>query len=496
MDTSNTRRMLINAAHSEDTRIAIIEGKELVELEIDSSHITNTLKGNIYKTVINRVEPSLQAAFIDIGTRKNAFLQINDVHPTYYKDQSYRKKRFEKIPIQKVLEPGQEIIVQVVKDERGEKGATLTTYLSLPGRYIVLMPGTDNSGISKRIKNPEQRDRIAKINKELEMPAGMGMIVRTAGMDRSITELSRDLETQLKLWENILEKSQEQKTPHLLYEETDTSIRVIRDYFTPEIREILIDNKQTHDAVKSFVEKVMPRYRSRVKLFEKEQPIFTHFNIDNQVNDTMSPEVKLKSGGSIVIDTLEALVAIDVNSGKATAGEGIEDTAYRINLEAADEVARQLRLRDLGGLIVIDFIDMLSPRHKSAVEKKLKDAIKIDRARIELGSLSKFGLMEMSRQRLRSSLIHKNTSNCPTCNGSGFIKGSSVVAMEALRKVQSAIVVGNIRQVKVMMATGPALFLLNNKKSELTELEKEYGAKIFILASSTLRPDDMQFEME
>ena len=377
----DAQRMLINAIHPEEIRIAIVQDKELIELEVDSVSSSSLLKGNIYKAKINRIEPSLQAAFIDIGTKRNAFLQINDIHPSYFKEQKFANRRFEKIPIQQVLEVGQEVIVQVVKEERGLKGATLTTYLSLPGRYIVLMPGSDTSGISKKISNSSQRARLSKIYSELEIPAGIGLIIRTSGLDRSLTDLSRDLELQLKVWEKIVEKSQTAKELTLLYEETDTITRVIRDYFSPETREVVIDDEKTFEKVKEFVGNAMPRYRSRIKKYDNEQPIFSYYNIDTQVTDTYSPEVKLKSGGSIVIDILEALVAIDVNSGKGTEHLGIEETAYQTNLEAVDEIARQLRLRDLGGLVVIDFIDMLNSRHRSDIENKMMQSVKKDRAK-------------------------------------------------------------------------------------------------------------------
>lgn len=490
----NAQKMLINALHPEDLRIAIIKDNELEELEVDSSSSTNSIKGNIYKAKVDRIEPSLQAAFIDIGTNRNAFLQINDVHPSYYCDQSFRHKKFDTIPIKKVLKEGQEIIVQVVKEERGEKGATLTTYLSLPGRYTVLMPGTKHSGVSKKIQDNQHRARISKIYSELDIPVGMGIIVRTAGYDRSIIDIKRDLELQLKLWEEIVIKSETETYPKLLYKESDPSIRVIRDYFTPEIREILIDEEETFSQVKEFVGKVMPRYRSRVQRYDDTQPIFTKFNIDQQVENTMSTEIHLKSGGSIVIGSLEALVAIDVNSGKSTGSKNIEQTAFQTNIEAAEEVAKQLRLRDLGGLIVIDFIDMNEARHRKELEKRVKEVFENDRARIELGSLSKFGLFEMSRQRLRASIISKNTHKCHLCNGMGYIKSGEVVALDALRKIQSAIIVGGVKLVKARMTPGAALFLLNNKKKELSRLEEKYSSRIYVLADNSIRPDSTQFE--
>ncbi len=486
--------MLINAVHPEECRIAITEDNFLTELEIES-HVGKKLKGNIYKARISRIEPSLQAAFVDIGTSRNGFLQINDIHPAYFRGHR-GGERHGKVLIQDVLEAGQEIVVQVVKEERELKGATLTTYLSLPGRYLVVMPGSDRGGISRKISDSEQRNRLRRLAQELEMPIGIGMIVRTAGLDRSLSELSRDLSLQLKLWEKILTEAQTAQSPATLYKESDLATRVIRDYFTPEIREILIDDPETYRRVKEFVGEVMPRYRSRVKLYESEQPLFSYAGIDDQVGDTLKKEVKLRSGGAIVIDTLEALVAIDVNSGKATAGHNIEDTAYRTNMEAADQIARQLRLRDLGGLIVIDFIDMVDKRHKANVERKLREALKLDKARIELGRISKFGLMEMSRQRLRASLASQSHLGCTHCHATGKVKNPELVALEVLRKIQSAVVVGHVSLVKARLAPGPALFLLNNKKAELARLETKYQVHIYVLADGRLTQDEYEFELE
>lgn len=488
------RRMLVNAVHREECRIAITEGGSLLELEVESTASVK-LKGNIYKAKIARVEPSLQAAFLDIGANRNGFLQIHDVHPAYFKRPMDRVPQH-KISIQDVLSPGQELVVQVVKEEREAKGATLTTYLSLPGRYIVVMPGSDRGGISRKIHDPEMRHRLKKLTQELSVPEGIALIIRTAGLDRSLSELSRDLSLQLKLWERILAESQNVKCPKLLYKEGDISSRVIRDYFTPEMREIIIDDQYTFNKVKEFVTEVMPRYRSRIKLYDHKDPIFAHYNIDEQVATTLLPEVKLKSGGSIVIEPLEALVAVDVNSGKATAGEGIEETAYRTNLEAADEVARQLRLRDLGGLVVIDFIDMSSPKHRANVEKQLRAAVKLDKARIEVGSISKFGLLEMSRQRIRASLESQSTTKCPQCQGTGQVRNPELVALEVMRKIQSAVVAGSISVIKARLAPAPAMFLLNRKKAELARLEAEYNLQILVVADARLRPDEYDYEFE
>ncbi|MFO0415793.1 MAG: Rne/Rng family ribonuclease, partial [Pseudomonadota bacterium] len=401
-----------------------------------------------------------------------------------------------KVRIQDVLEPGQELVVQVVKEERDMQGATLTTYISLPGRYLVIMPGSDRGGISRKIHDNEQRLRLGRLSRELEVPVGIGMIIRTAGLDRSQSELSRDLSLQLKLWESILLANQTAKAPTLLFKDNDLTTRVIRDYFTPDVREILIDDPKTFHNVKEFVGQVMPRYRSRIKLYEEPGPIFTQHGIDQQVQDALSREVKLPSGGAIVIEQLEALVAIDVNSGKATDTANIEETAYKTNLEAAEEVARQLRLRDLGGLIVIDFIDMADKRHRASVERKLQDCVSSDKARIELGKLSKFGLLEMSRQRLRSSLISHSHIRCDHCLGNGQIKNPELVALEALRKIQAAVIVGQVRKVKARLPSMPAFFLLNNKRADIAGLEAEHKVQILILPDGRLRPDEYEFEME
>ncbi len=488
------QRMLINATDPEECRIAIVEESRLVELEVESN-VGRKLKGNIYKAKIARIEPSLQAAFVDIGAERNGFLQINDIHSSYFHGNFNGRIPSHRISIQDVLETGQELVVQVAKEEREQKGATLTTYLSLPGRYTVVMPGSDRGGISRKIIDGDQRKRLKKLAGELEIPAGIGLIIRTAGLDRSLSELTHDLSLQLKLWERILLSAQTHVCPTLLYKESDLTTRVIRDYFTPEIREIIIDDAETFDKVKEFVGHVMPRYRSRIKLYNKPQPIFSYFNLDSQVADTLTPEVKLRSGGSLVIQSLEALVAVDVNSGKATAGESIEETAYKTNLEAAETIAQQLRLRDLGGLIVIDFIDMINLKHRSAVERKLRNVVSTDKARIEVGKISKFGLLEMSRQRLRASLNSQSRYKCPHCMGTGDIRNPELVALEVLRKIQSAVIVGHVSLVKARLSPGPAMFLLNRKKTALASLESAYKVQIYILADGRLRQDEYEFEM-
>lgn len=489
------RRMLINATQSEECRIAIIDDRQLFELEVES-RLSKKLKGNIYKAKIARIEPSLQAAFLDLGTNRNGFLQINDVHPAFFRDNPRARGRGDRIRMQDVLSPGQELIVQVIKEEREMKGATLSTYLSLPGRYLVLMPGSDRGGVSRKINDPEQRRRLKMLSQEFELPVGVGLIIRTAGLDRSLSDLSRDLETQLRVWEQVVANAQTATCPSVLYAESDLALRVIRDYFTPEVREILIDDQKTFDRVRDFVGQVMPRYRSRIKFYSGELPLFSFFGIEDQVADTLKPEIKLRSGGSIVIEQLEALVAIDVNSGKATSQGNIEETAFRTNLEAADEVARQLRLRDLGGLVVVDFIDMTDRRNRAAVEKQIREAVKIDKARIEIGSLSKFGLLEMSRQRIRASITSQSHIKCQFCQGTGDVRNPELVALEILRKVQTASAAGHLSLVKVRASPGVAMYLLNNKRSQIVALEQKYNLSTIVLSDGRLTPGEYEFELE
>lgn len=506
------QKMLINSLYPEECRIAITEGGKLVELEIESGS-TKKLKGNIYKGVVSRIEPSLQAAFIDFGANRNGFLQINDIHPAYFRTSATSaggsghaaspkntnrrpNSRRTSTSIKDLLSPGQELIVQVVKEERDLKGATLTTFLSLPGRYVVLMPGSERGGISRKINDVEQRKRLKQLTGEFELPSGVGVIIRTAGLDRSQTELSRDLTLQLKLWERLLRESMTTSGPALLYKESDLATRVVRDYFSPEIREIIVDQEETYNQVKQFVGQVMPRYRSRVKLFDRFEPIFTYFQLEDEVNQTYHRIVNLPSGGAIVFDTLEALVAVDVNSGKSTGQENIEETAYQTNLEASREIARQLRLRDLGGLIVVDFIDMADSKHRSAVEREIRQAVKEDKARIEVGQLSKFGLLEMSRQRLRASLSSQSHSKCPGCHGIGTMKNPDLVALEALRKVHGAAATGEVSAIKLRLPPHAALFLLNVKKKSIVAIEDAFNTSVMIIADGRLKGDEYEFEIE
>lgn len=490
------RKLLINAKDPEDCRVAIISGDRLVELDVERADQTQ-LKGNIYKAPISRIEPSLQAAFLDIGSERNGFLQINDLHSGYF--QNWPPENFEgRLPrpaIQDVLDPHVPLIVQVVKDERDAKGATLTTNLSIPGRYLVLMVGNQRGGVSRKINDAAQRKRLRQAVHSLRVPPGMGVIVRTAGISRSTQELQKDLDNLLETWTNIVVKSLSPEPKAILYKESDLATRAIRDYLTSDIEEILIDDRTTYERAEAFVSRVMPTFLSRVKFYQDTQPLFSKFLLDSQIETISQPEVVLLSGGSIVINVTEAVVAVDVNSGRSTSQSDVEETAFATNKEAAEEIARQLRLRDLGGLVVIDFIDMADRRHKQIVEKTMKDAVRTDKAKVETGRISKFGLMEMSRQRLKSSLTSQSQTVCPHCSGRGRIKTPEVTALEALRKIQSSVYSGGISGIRARLAPNAALYLLNNKRAVLCDIEKECHVEILVYADGRIKADQYELEL-
>ena len=413
------KRMLFNATQAEELRVAIVDGQKLIDLDIESAN-KEQRKSNIYKGIVTRVEPSLEAAFIDYGNDRHGFLPFKELSRACYTGESAESGRTR---IQDVLREGQELIVQVEKDERGNKGAALTTYISLAGRYLVLMPNNPRGGgVSRRIEG-EERSELRDVMAQLEIPAGMSIIARTAGIGRGVEELQWDLNYLLQLWNAIDGAANSQKGAFLIYQESSLVIRAIRDYFQPDIGEILIDTEDVYEQAHQFMSHVMPGNVHKVKLYKDDVPLFSRFQIEHQIETAFSREVSLPSGGAIVIDHTEALVSVDVNSARSTRGADIEQTAFNTNLEAAEEVARQLRLRDLGGLVVIDFIDMESQRNQRDVENRLRDALHFDRARVQTGKISKFGLMELSRQRLQPSLGESSHMPCPRCNGTGFIRG-------------------------------------------------------------------------
>jgi ribonuclease E len=490
------RRMLVNAMHPEEIRIALAENDKLLELEVERADQIQ-LKGNIYKASITRIEPSLQAAFLDIGSNRNGFLQINDINSTYFNDWPPEDdSRSHRPLIQEVLKSRQELIVQVVKDERAAKGATLTTNLSIPGRYLVLMIGSQRGGVSRKILDEGQRVRLKGAVRDLKIPPGMGVIVRTAGINKTSSQLQADLDALLDIWYQVIDQTRDQTTgPALLYKESDLTIRTLRDYLTADIEEILIDDLATYESAKQFVMRIMPPLESRIKFYDLPQPIFSTYHLDQQIEETDHSEVILPSGGSIVINVTEAVVSIDVNSGRSTGQADVEETAFATNKEAAEIIAKQLRLRDLGGLVVIDFIDMNDRRHKQTVERVLRDALGFDKAKIELGRISKFGLLEMSRQRLKASLVSQSHVVCMHCAGRGRVKTAESTALEVLRKIQSTAFAGGVENIKVHMAPAAALLLLNEKRKDLADFEARSQTKISIYADGRLKPEEYQLEL-
>ena len=483
--------MLINADEPEEYRLAIISGNKLEEFFLETTTRENTV-GNIYKGVVVNTQASLQAGFIDIGTGKNGFLQLHEIHPDYYhKEPPAEGKR---VQIKDALRPGQELMVQVVKEATPTKGAFLTTYISLPGRYIVFMPGSKHGGISRKIEDERQRQRLRKIISQLPVPEGIHLIVRTAGKDRTKRDLSKDFHYLLRLWNNIKTSAQEVKPPALLYQERDLTIRAIRDYFTTGIKKIRVDNKEVYKRVKDFMAVVSPRHRWLVKLYKEKRPIFAEYQLEKQIETIYSNKVPLKSGGFLVIDTTEALVAIDVNSGRSSREKQMEETAFKTNLEAAVEVPRQLRLRDLGGLVVIDFIDMKDRKHMRQVERTLREEFKKDRARTDMGRISKFGLLEASRQRLRPSLQSSSYVACHRCSGMGVVRSTEATALAYLRKIWLELSRGEANQVHGYFAKEVADYLLNKKRAEIIKLESRYSANIHIEGSQEITPGEGKLE--
>ncbi|MCG9115231.1 Rne/Rng family ribonuclease [Laribacter hongkongensis] len=469
------KRMLFNATQAEELRVAIVDGQKLVDLDIETVG-KEQRKGNIYKGVITRIEPSLEACFVDYGTDRHGFLPFKEVSRTYFKNHEGGRPR-----IQDVLSEGQELIVQVEKDERGNKGAALTTYVSLAGRYLVLMPNNPRGGgVSRRIEG-EERNELRELMSQLQTPQGMSLIARTAGIGRSLEELQWDLNYLMQLWTAVESAASAQTAPFLIFQEGSLVIRAIRDYFQPEIGEILVDTEEIWDQARQFMSHVMPGNVNRIKLYKDDVPLFSRFQIEHQIETAFSRQVALPSGGAIVIDHTEALVSIDVNSARATKGADIETTACNTNLEAADEIARQLRLRDLGGLVVIDFIDMENPKNQREVEQRLKDALKADRARVQMGKLSRFGLLELSRQRLQPSLGETSHIPCPRCSGTGFIRGTESSALNILRILTEEAMKENTGAVHAQVPVDVATFLLNEKRADLFGIEARLKVGIVLI---------------
>lgn len=471
------KRMLINATQPEELRVALVDGQRLYDLDIESG-AREQKKANIYRGKITRVEPSLEAAFVDFGAERHGFLPLKEISREYFiKDVSGRPN------IKEVLKEGQEVIVQVDKEERGNKGAALTTFISLAGRFLVLMPNNPRAGgISRRIEG-DDRSQLKDAMGQLTVPDKMGLIVRTAGIGRSSEELQWDLDYLVQVWESITTESAKRPAPFLIYRESNVIIRAMRDYLRQDIGEVLIDSPDIHAEALAFIRQVMPSYQQKIKLYADEVPLFSRFQIESQIETAYQREVKLPSGGSIVIDHTEALVSIDINSARATRGSDIEETALQTNTEAADEIARQLRLRDIGGLVVIDFIDMGPARNQREVENRMRDALKLDRARVQIGRISRFGLMEMSRQRLRPSLGETSGVVCPRCNGQGTIRDVRSLSLSIMRLIEEEAMKERSAQIRAVLPVPVATYLLNEKRSVLADIETRQGVRVVILPS-------------
>jgi ribonuclease E len=478
------KRMLINATQPEEVRVAMVDGQQLYDLDIENRH-REQKKSNIYIGKITRIEPSLEAAFVEYGSERHGFLSLKEIAREYFvkapKDADGRFK------IKDVIKEGTEVIVQVDKEERGNKGAALTTFISLAGRYMVLMPNNPRGGgISRRIEG-EERSELRDTLSQIDVPKGMSVIVRTAGIGRTAEELQWDLNYLLQLWTSIKEEGDKAQAPHFLFQESNVIIRAIRDYLRPDVGEVIVDHKETYDLAAAFVQQVMPSYSSKVKFYgDDSTPLFTRYQIEGQIETAYEREVKLPSGGALVIDVTEALISIDINSARATKGGNIEETALQTNLEAADEIARQLRLRDMGGLVVIDFIDMQPARNQRAVEQRMNEALEIDRARVQVGRISRFGLLEMSRQRLRPSLGETTSKVCPRCSGQGTIRSTKSIALSILRLIEEEAQKERSSEIRAITPVNVATYILNEKRSAIATIEANSKARIVIIPNEDM----------
>ncbi|HCV89146.1 MAG TPA: ribonuclease E/G, partial [Alphaproteobacteria bacterium] len=529
-----TKRLLIDARQSEETRVVLLSGTRIEDFDYETEN-RKQLKGNVYLARVTRVEPSLQAAFVEYGGNRQGFLAFSEIHPDYYRipiedrealvaaeresaddedgdeegesrpetvggeddeDEDIRPKRqVRRYKIQEVISRKQIMLVQVVKEERGNKGAALTTYLSLAGRYCVLMPNsTRRGGVSRKITNAADRKRLKTIVGGLDVQDGTAVIVRTAGAKRTKPEISRDYAYLSKLWDEIRSKTLESQAPSLIHEEGDLVKRSIRDLYTSEVDEVIVEGEEGYKEARQQMKMLIPSHVKRVQKYEEEQPIFQRYQVEQQMDTIHSPQVTLKSGGYLVINQTEALVAIDVNSGRSTRERNIEETALKTNLEAADELARQLRLRDLSGLIVVDFIDMEENRNQQAVERRMKDAMRNDRARIQIGSISHFGLLEMSRQRLRLSFNESITSMCPHCEGTGRVRSVETAALQMLRVIEDEAMKGKMDELRISMNRDVALYILNHKRDVISGIEERLGLRIIVLAGDHMIATENEVE--
>jgi len=484
------KRILINATQQEELRVGMVDGQQLYDLDIELPS-RNQKKANIYKGVITRVEPSLEAAFVNYGAKRHGFLPFKEIASEYLNGSSNGGDR---TPIKNLISEGQQVVIQVEREERGNKGAALTTYLSLAGRYLVLMPNNPRAGgVSRRIEG-EEREAMRKTLAQLEVPEGMGIIIRTAGMGGSTEELQWDLNYLLQISEAINKASDTKDEPFLIYQESNVVIRALRDHLRDDISEIIIDDARVYEDAKQFIEQVMPNSLKKLKRYEDNVPLFNRYQIETQIESAFDRDVTLPSGGSIVIDHTEAMISIDINSAKSTKGSDIEDTALNTNLEAADEIARQLRIRDLGGLIVIDFIDMMSNKNQRNVENRLRDALQIDRARVQISKISRFGLLEMSRQRLRPSLEESSQIVCPRCTGHGAIRGIESLALGVLRLIEEEAMKDKTGKVIAKLPVDVTSFLLNEKRSAISEIEDRHLVQLVVIPDPNLETPHFTIE--
>lgn len=490
-------KLLINAEEPEECRLALLEDGRLESIHVSTIARMQT-KNNIYKARIVAIEPSLQAAFVEYGREKNGFLPFSEIHPEYYKQelseeirQYVENHQWKKLSITDVIEKGQEVLAQVVKEEVGKKGANMTTYLSIPGRCVVLMPGSDSSGISRKISGEEKRSELRDVMNSMEMPEGIGWIVRTASVDITKTALSRDVENLLKVWSDIKQRGQEMSGVGLVYEDHQSIQRFLREHFDPSIEEILVDDKEAMEQVKAFIDTLPSAQRGvKVRLHQGARPIFNHFSVEDQIESIYQPRVNLPSGGSIVIDPTEALVAIDVNSGSTSKGKNFDASIFQANMEAAAELARQLRLRDLGGLIVVDFIDMRNKKHIQAVERQVRQAMKKDKAKVDFTRISKFGLMQISRQKLGAPIEAGNYRRCEHCQGRGIVRSVETLSLFYLRRIQTGASRKNVMRIECHFPLDVASYLQNYKRTELGDMENRYHVEILIIGEPDMRPMD------
>jgi ribonuclease E len=475
--------MLVNATQAEEIRVALVDNQRLYDLDIENRQ-REQKKANIYKGKITRVEPSLEAAFVDYGAERHGFLPLKEIAREYFarseRDGDGRTR------IKDLIKEGTEVIVQVDKEERGNKGAALTTFISLAGRYLVLMPNNPRAGgISRRIDGDDRADLKDALS-HIDVPQGMGVIIRTAGVGRTAEELQRDLSRQVQLWNSIKSSAESVPAPHFLFEESDVIIRAIRDYLRPDILDVYLDTRESYEKAQAYVQRIMPEYLNRIKFYQESLPLFNRYQIEGQIETAFEREVKLPSGGAIVIDITEALVSVDINSSRATKGGDIEETALATNLEAADEIARQLRLRDIGGLVVIDFIDMQAPRNQRDVVNRMRDALAIDRARVQIGTISRFGLLEMSRQRLRPSLEETTSKVCPRCHGQGTIRDTKSLSLSILRIIEEEAKKERSAEIRAVVPVPVGTFLLNEKRSAISQIEARHGSRVVILPNADM----------